>query len=136
MPARAPAWRSRGLVRFKCPRSRNHNSTLLRRFSGGWGPHCECDFFKAESRFKDYCPARMNQKPRSIQQSITVTWDYPVTFTHGLFRAGNAVLMDTLRRLGEARRHRAMVFIDDQVAAARPELAGEVSAYFASHPEH
>jgi 3-dehydroquinate synthase len=65
-----------------------------------------------------------------------VTWDFPVTFTHGLFRPANRVLVDTLLRLGEDRRHRVMVFIDGHVAAARPELAGEVSAYFGAHAAH
>jgi 3-dehydroquinate synthase len=70
---------------------------------------------------------------RSIQQTISVTWDFPVTFTHGLFREDNPVLAGTLGRLGETRRHRAMVFIDSHVAKARPGLAGEVSAYFTAH---
>lgn len=77
----------------------------------------------------------MTDQTRSIQQSISVNWDFPVTFTHGLFRPANRVLVDTLSRLGEGRRHRAMVFIDSHVANARPQLAAEVAAYFAAHPE-
>jgi 3-dehydroquinate synthase len=77
----------------------------------------------------------MIEHTRTIQQSISVNWDFPVTFTHGLFRPGNRVLVDTMQRLGEQRRHRAMVFIDGHVAAARPPLAGEIGAYFAAHAE-
>jgi 3-dehydroquinate synthase len=72
----------------------------------------------------------MTEHNRTIQQTISVTWDFPVTFTHGLFRPANRVLVDTLQRLNESRRHRALVFIDSHVAAARPNLAAEVEAYF------
>lgn len=67
----------------------------------------------------------------TIQQRISVAWDFPVVFTHALFDPTNPLLADTLDRLREGRRHRAMVFIDDHVAAAHPALADKVSAYFA-----
>ncbi len=69
-----------------------------------------------------------------IRQQITVNWDFPVIFTHHLFDTGNPVLLGALDRLCESRRHRAMVFIDSQVAGTNPGLAGEVTAYFATHP--
>jgi len=75
----------------------------------------------------------MTDHTRSIQQSISVTWDFPVTFTHGLFRPANRVLVETLGRLGEQRRHKAMVFIDGHVAKALPKLTGEVAQYFQAH---
>jgi 3-dehydroquinate synthase len=70
---------------------------------------------------------------RTIEQRVTVNWDFPVTFTHGLFRAENRTLVDTMRRLGEERRHRALVFVDSHVAAARPDLVREIGNYFAVH---
>ena len=75
----------------------------------------------------------MSERTRTIAQRISVTWDFPVTFTHGLFHPANPVLVDTLCRLHEQRRQRAMVFIDGQVSAASPNLAVEVKAYFAKH---
>ena len=72
---------------------------------------------------------------RSISQTVTVTWDFPVTFTHGLFAPSNRVLVDTLCRLNEPRRHKALVFIDGHVASKRAELSAEVSAYFSAHAE-
>ena len=75
----------------------------------------------------------MTEHTRTIQQTIAVTWDFPVTFTHGLFRPANRVLVDTLQRLNETRRHRALVFIDSHVATARPNLSAEVTAYFQKH---
>ena len=70
----------------------------------------------------------------TIRQQISVSWDFPVTFTQRLFAVENPVLVETLDRLGEGRRHRAIVFIDSQVAAAYPHLAGQVRAYFLAHP--
>jgi 3-dehydroquinate synthase len=75
----------------------------------------------------------MTEHNRTIQQTIAVTWDFPVTFTHALFRPGNRVLLDTFFRLGETRRHRALVFIDSHVSAAKPELSAEIEAFFAAH---
>jgi len=75
----------------------------------------------------------MSFPTRTIGQQIEVNWDFPVTFTHGLFKPENPVLADTMSRLGEKRRHRAMVFIDSRVATAQPELAAQVSRYFAAH---
>ena len=77
----------------------------------------------------------MSDGTRTIAQRITVTWDFPVTFTHGLFRPANRVLVDALCRLDEHRRHRVMVFIDGHLAAARPTIGDEVKAYFAAFSE-
>jgi 3-dehydroquinate synthase len=76
----------------------------------------------------------MSVSTRTIAQRLTVTWDFPVTFTHGLFRPASRILVDTLCRLDEQRLHRAMVFIDGRVAAARPDLVDEVKAYFTAFP--
>ena len=75
----------------------------------------------------------MIPETRTIQQSIAVSWEFPVTFTHGLFDAQNPVLVQTLGRLHEQRRARALVFLDGHVAAARPNLVAEIAAYFSAH---
>ena len=76
----------------------------------------------------------MNQ-PHTIRQQIGVNWEFPVTFTQQLFAVENPVLVETLDRLGEGRRHRAMVFIDGHVADTHPQLAEQVRAYFLAHPQ-
>jgi 3-dehydroquinate synthase len=76
----------------------------------------------------------MNES-RTVQQRIEVSWSFPVTFTRGLFSSGNPVLAETLNRLAEHRRHRAMIFIDGHVAKALPTLADQATAYFAAHPQ-
>ena len=75
------------------------------------------------------------KQPHTIRQQIAVNWDFPVTFTRGLFAAENPVLVETLDRLGEGRRHRAVVFIDSHVANTCPQIAQQVRAYFAAHPQ-
>ena len=70
---------------------------------------------------------------KTMLQQITVGWSFPVFFTHAIFAAGNPVLVETLNRLGEHRRHRAMIFIDRHVASALPALAAQAEDYFAAH---
>jgi len=67
-------------------------------------------------------------------QRITVPFEYPVHFTHNLLAPGNELLAETLDRLGEHRRHRAMVYVDGGLAEAQPNLVEQVKEYFHSHP--
>lgn len=75
----------------------------------------------------------MNRK--IIQQSFAVNFDYQVAFTRDLFSSSNQMIAETVQRLGEKRRHRIAVFIDDAVTQARPRLADEVTAHLKSRPE-
>ena len=72
---------------------------------------------------------------KTVLQQITVGWSFPVVFTHAVFDPTNPVLLETLNRLGENRRHRAMIFIDSHVASACPALAAQATAYFDAHSE-
>src|SRR4051794_35482068 len=78
-------------------------------------------------------PAHMLSK--TIRQQITVNWEFPVVFTHGVFEAQNPVLVDAINQIPDGRRHRAMAFIDGAVAASNPELAAQIEAYFAAHAD-
>jgi 3-dehydroquinate synthase len=71
---------------------------------------------------------------RTAQQHITVNWEFPVVFTHALFDKTNTVVVNTLNRLAEHRRHRAMIFIDGHVAKALPSLPQQTVTYFSSYP--
>jgi 3-dehydroquinate synthase len=68
---------------------------------------------------------------KTIRQQLTVSWEFPVVFTHGLFETENPVLLDAVDRLNEGRRHRVMAFIDSAVAKAKPQLVAEIEAYAA-----
>jgi 3-dehydroquinate synthase len=72
---------------------------------------------------------------KTIRQQITVSWDFPVVFTHFVFDVGNPVLREAIDRLGERRRHRVMAFIDAPVAASDPALARRIESYFAANPD-
>jgi 3-dehydroquinate synthase len=68
-------------------------------------------------------------------QKFSVTYEFPVVFTAGIFDAGNEVLVDTLCRVERDRRHRCLFFIDGGVLSARPDLAGEIRSYARRHEE-
>ena len=66
---------------------------------------------------KPGCPTVLDMRATHVvQQHITVEWDFPVIFTHGLFNPENPVLLDVLERKNENRRHRALVYIDSNTA--------------------
>ena len=67
-------------------------------------------------------------------QRIQVPFEYPVHFTHNLLAGGNDLLAETIDRLGERRRHRAIVYVDAGLADAQPQLIGQIKDYFHGHP--
>jgi len=77
----------------------------------------------------------MIKSSKTVRQQIKVGWEFPVVFTHGVFDPANLTLVETLNRLEENRRHRAMVFIDGHVAGALPSLPAAAEAYFSAHPQ-
>ncbi len=68
-------------------------------------------------------------------QAFSVPFEFPVIFTRDLLAADNPLLADTVDRLGEGRRHRAMVAIDSGVEAAQPDLQRRIKEYFHAHPD-
>ncbi len=69
-------------------------------------------------------------------QRFQVSYDFPVYFTKGLFEPSNGVLLATLTRLERDKRHRCMMFVDDGVLCARPELKAAITAYAEAHADH
>ncbi|MBT3376106.1 MAG: 3-dehydroquinate synthase [Lentisphaerae bacterium] len=63
-------------------------------------------------------------------QRISVPFEYPVHFGHAVFSPGNTVLVDAIDRLKECRAHRVVVYLDDGLVAARPDLIHQVTTYF------
>ncbi|MBL7076151.1 MAG: 3-dehydroquinate synthase [Kiritimatiellae bacterium] len=72
----------------------------------------------------------------TYHQHLTVTYDYPVHFTHHVIDPSNSLLANTLSRLEEDRRHRVQVFVDAGLAQAWPDINAQVTAYAAAYPEH
>lgn len=65
-----------------------------------------------------------------LNQSITVTFEYPVVFTRDVFSAGNRILADTIMRGANGEPARVLVFVDEGVAASHAGLAGHIERYF------
>ncbi len=74
-------------------------------------------------------------KPDVYRQRFTVPFEYPVYFTHDVFRVDDPLFESALQRLGEKRRHRALVYLDAGVASAHPALAQRIKDYFHARPE-
>ena len=69
------------------------------------------------------------------RQAFSVPFEYPVLFTHGVFDPDSDQLPGVLDRLGEGRRHRAIVAIDDGLLAAQGDLDKRIKEAFHAHPE-
>jgi len=67
----------------------------------------------------------------AYQQQFEVPFGYPVFFARNLFRADNSTLARLLDA-DESGGRRALVFLDDGVAAGHPDLRDRVSAWFSA----
>ena len=70
------------------------------------------------------------------RQRFAIEYDFPVCFTENLFDPANPTFRDVVCRLEPDRRHRMVVFIDDGLARASPDLAGAVEAYTRHHGDN
>ena len=70
-----------------------------------------------------------------FQQKISVPFDYPVYFTRDVFHPENPLLESVLDRLNEARRHRALIYVDSGVAETHPQLIQRIKTYFHDRPK-
>lgn len=68
-------------------------------------------------------------------QQFAVSFEFPVVFTEGLFRLDNTVLVDTVNRLENDKRHRLMVFVDDGILSALPTLCEWIQEYCAEYED-
>jgi len=73
---------------------------------------------------------------QTVWQRFSVPFEFPVVFTQDLFAVENTALRDVITRLEPRRRHRLMVFVDDGLAAARPNLLAQVRHYAEHHAEN
>ena len=71
-----------------------------------------------------------------IWQQFSVPYEFPVAFSHGLFDPTNTLLIDTLSLREKDKRHRCLVFVDEGVTKAMPDLAADIEAYAAAHADH
>lgn len=70
-----------------------------------------------------------------MRQRFEVSYDFPVYFVNGVLDEGNPLLAETMDRLEEGRKHRAVVYVDGGLSQARPELITDVKNYFHAHDD-
>lgn len=68
-----------------------------------------------------------------IRQQFQVPFEFPVVFTDHVFAPENRVLVETLDRLAEKRRHRVVIYLDENVAQKHTGLLARIERYFAAH---
>lgn len=78
---------------------------------------------------------RLADDQATYWQSFAVRFDFPVCFTRRLFDPENPAFVDTLCRLEQDKRHRVLVFVDDGLAAAQPDLVSRITDFCTSHCE-
>ncbi|MBX2839994.1 MAG: 3-dehydroquinate synthase [Gammaproteobacteria bacterium] len=69
-------------------------------------------------------------------QRFSVSYEFPVVFTEGLFQTTNPTLKDTVARLEPNKKHRVIVFIDDGITTAIPEINSWIIDYCATFSTH
>jgi 3-dehydroquinate synthase len=70
-----------------------------------------------------------------IEQAFSVPFAYDVVFSRDALDPANPTLVDAFTRREPGRRHRVLPVVDAGLAAAWPELAGWLTAYFTRHAE-
>ncbi len=75
------------------------------------------------------------KKRSKIEQKISVSFEFPVFFTRGLFHPANSLLVEVCRRHEKTRRHRVIVFLDGGVAEALPDLSDDIANWFGLHSD-
>lgn len=68
-----------------------------------------------------------------VEQTIRLSFAFPVAFTRAALAPGNPVLADAVRRLEPDRRHRVAAVVDGGVAEAWPGLDDMLRAYADAH---
>lgn len=77
----------------------------------------------------------MKNSPNTYNQEFTVSYNYPVHFTHNVFNQNNRLLVDTINRLNENRQHRVQIFVDSGVAKTWPNLNCSINQYFETYSD-
>lgn len=73
--------------------------------------------------------SQLKTRTETIWQQFEVPYIYPVSFTQGVFDPDNDLFAQTLARIENEKRHRFVVFVDDGVAGACPELLTQIKDY-------
>lgn len=70
---------------------------------------------------------------KDVEARFNAEFRFPVRFTRDVFDARNPVFRDTVCREESDRRHRLLIVVDDNVAAAHPRLLEAIDDYARAH---
>ncbi|MBC8001405.1 MAG: 3-dehydroquinate synthase [Opitutaceae bacterium] len=68
-----------------------------------------------------------------IERTIQVSYRHQVHFTQHVFDPSNHLLRDVMAQDARREQHKALIIVDESLAAARPDLVRGIESYFASH---
>ncbi len=77
----------------------------------------------------------LRNRVRTYTQSISVPFEHPVHFTRNVFDPENPVLVNTVNRYSEDKRHRVIIYVDSGLEEKYDSLIKKISLYFEHHKD-
>ncbi|AWI85038.1 3-dehydroquinate synthase [Alloyangia pacifica] len=111
-------------ARIKAPATVVAASGALTRSEAGVDAAAAVGAPVAQDMSQDGAPATL-----TVRQAFSVSYEYRVVFTRGVFDPENPALRDVFAAGAEARRQRCVVFVDRDLLALRPALVEAIGAY-------
>jgi 3-dehydroquinate synthase len=87
----------------------------------------------ADGREASGPPCAVESSTPTGSRQITVSFDYCLEFTRGVFETGNPTLLEAIRRKEASRVHLLVCYIDADVLTVQPGLPAAVQNYAAAH---
>jgi 3-dehydroquinate synthase len=78
----------------------------------------------------------MSDEMDSTVYGFSVPFEFPVVFTRDVWSASNPAFVEAIRRRERDRRHRLLLVVDSNVAAAHPSLAADFEQYCTAWADH
>lgn len=70
----------------------------------------------------------------SVVHSLSVTFAFPLCFTHDTWDSTNTTFLDVIGRLEPDRQHRLLLVVDEDLTRAQPTLVADARAYVDAFP--
>ena len=70
-----------------------------------------------------------------IERTIQVSYRHQVHFTRHVFDPSNLLLLEVMSQDARREQHKALVIVDESLAAAQPDLVRSIETYFAGHDD-
>lgn len=70
---------------------------------------------------------------KKLHQQFSVSFDYPVYFTRGIFEAGNSLFEKVVKQKSSHTPAKVLIVLDDGVVTHHPDLLNEIESYIHQH---